>query len=159
MRIYRTAATLLLLLLVAVMPVFASLGESAAEIEKRYGPARGKTEVSSEGVITRYYISNDVGISVKFMDGKSQSEIYEKADRSDFSPREVAVLLDASRLGSDWLNIYESADSSRWELRSRAAAAFHFHNNHLLVISTKEFIRSGNKIRLLDENAPKPGKN
>jgi len=129
----------------------ASLGDSAADAESRYGAVRGTQENASAGVITRYYVWNGFGIAVKFMERKSQSESYLKQNKSDFSRDEIAALLKANNPGSEWLGIYKDSDIERWELKTRAAAAFYYVKRRLLIISTKEFIRSGNQIKLMDE--------
>lgn len=129
----------------------ANLGESTKDVESRYGRLRGSQEDAAAPVFTRYYAWNGLGISVKFMERKSQSESYLKQDKSGFSREEIAALLKANNLGSDWLRIYKDSDVERWELKTRTAAAFYYMKRHLLIISTKEFIRSGNKIKLIDQ--------
>jgi len=127
-----------------------NLGETVDEIEARYGAAQ-ETKTNAESDVTNnYYIHDGFGISVKFLDGKSQSESYLKAQKIEITDAEITALLKANAMGSDWLSVYKTSAAERWELKSRDATAVYSRDEHTLIISTKEFIHSGNKIRTVD---------
>jgi len=132
---------------------YSCLGESSAQIEARYGAAIGTRKDDPSRVVTRYYLHDGLGISVKFLEGKSQCETYLKADNAAMSGQEITAILKANALGSDWLSVYQSADTGRWELKSRVATAVYSRSRHSMEVETKEFVRSGTRITTLDPSA------
>lgn len=142
---------ILVLSLVCAAAARAGLGETPANIEAHYGfPQLSKTDPDT-GVLIKFYIHDGFGIVVKYLDGRSQSESYIKKDKGEFSNGEIATLLKANSMGSDWMNIYKGSDIMRWELASKGAAAFYYTKAHAFIFSTKRFIQSGSRIKLNDE--------
>ena len=76
--------------------VFARIGETEAQIEKRYG----KPTPSSSS--TKGYFYKDLFIIVSFDDGVSGIETYEKRDGASMSAGEIRQLLDANGDGTKW---------------------------------------------------------
>jgi hypothetical protein len=141
----------------AVLTLFAGcalahgdLGDTLPQIEARYGPAQETKQDVTTGALVKYYVHDGFGIAVKFLESKSQSESYIKGRKADFTDPEIAALLKANALGSDWQSVYKTAGTDRWELMSRGATAVYFHANHTLVFSTIEFIRATTKVKLVD---------
>jgi hypothetical protein len=142
------AATLALI--AACAAARADLGDTLPQVEARYGAAQGTKKDAPSGVITKFYIHDGLGIAVKFLDATSQSEIYVKGDKTAFSGPELARLLKANAMGSDWSSIYKTAGVERWVLKSREATAVYSHTSHIFIFSTKAFIRASGRIRIID---------
>ena len=92
---------------------YGNLGETFSQIEARYGPAQETKSNAISGVTTGYYIHDGFGISVKFLEGKSQSENYIKEQKDEISDSEIAAFLKANAMGSDWQSIYKAAVAER----------------------------------------------
>ena len=75
---------------------FARIGETEAQIEKRYG----KPTPSSSP--TKAYFYKDLFIIVTFDNGVSGIETYEKHDGTSMSAGEIKHLLDANGDGTKW---------------------------------------------------------
>jgi hypothetical protein len=75
---------------------FARIGETEAQIEKRYG----KPTPSSSP--TKGYFYKDLFIIVAFDNGISGIETYEKLDGASISTGEIRHLLDANGDGTKW---------------------------------------------------------
>jgi hypothetical protein len=75
---------------------FARIGETEAQIEKRYG----KPTFNSSS--TRSYFYKTLSIIVAFDNGVSGIETYEKHDGASMSAREIRQLLDANGDGTKW---------------------------------------------------------
>jgi len=131
----------------------ANLGDTPAQIESRYGAAQAARNDAASGMVTKFYIRNGMGIAVKFLEFKSQSETYIKGRQAGFSDSEIAALLKENSMGSDWSSVYKTAALERWELKSRDATAVYSHTDHTLIFSTKEFIRSAGRIKLIDSGS------
>jgi hypothetical protein len=132
---------------------YGNLGETEPEIAGRYGAAQETKSNPESGVITNFYIHNGFGISVKFLGGKSQSETYLKDHKAGITDPEIADLLKSNAQGSDWLSVYNAADAERWELKTKEATAVYSRTQCTFNVSTKEFLRSGNKIKIIDPAA------
>jgi hypothetical protein len=76
--------------------VFARIGETEAQIEKRYGKP-----TSSFGS-TKAYLHRDFFIIVTFDNGVSGIETYEKRNRGAISALNIRKLLDANGGGNKW---------------------------------------------------------
>lgn len=139
--------------LLSITSVHAGLGDAPDRIDAAYGAAVDTRKDEASGVVTKYYLHAGFGISVRFLNGKSQCETYLKADKSAMSAEEIAALLKANAFGSDWLTVYKNADIERWELKSRAATAVHSLGRNTMMVETKDFIRSGIKVRVVDPAA------
>ena len=117
---------------------------------RRSGTAQQTEREETTGALVRYYVHAGYGIAVKFLAEKSQSEIYIKEGKADISDAEIAALLKANAMGSDWQGVYDTVGTERWELNSREATAVYSHSGHTFTVSTKVFIRSTMRIRLID---------
>src|SRR5580704_13601144 len=80
----------------------ANLGDTPPRVEARYGAAQETKKDDATRVITKFYVHDGQGIVVKFLDSKSQSETYIKGHKAEFSDLEIAALLKANAMGSDW---------------------------------------------------------
>lgn len=130
----------------------ADLGDTPAQAEARYGPAQETKTAAASGVVIKLYVRAGIGIAVKYLDGKIGSETFIKGRKAAFTDPEIALLLKENAMGSDWHSVYKTPGAERWELNSRTATAIYSHSNHTLTFSTKEFIRSENRIKLIDSD-------
>ncbi len=126
------------------------LGDTMSQAEARYGAAQGTKKEQTSGAITKFYFHGAYGIAVKFIDSKSQSETFIKGKRAAFSDAEIVELLKANAMGSEWRSVYKTAGSQRWELKSREATAVYSVGDRALVFTTKDYIRSQTKLKLVD---------
>jgi hypothetical protein len=140
----------LLVLIATWAAAHADLGDTPSQAEARYGAAQETKRDDATGVITKFYIHDGLGIAVKFLNAKSQSESYIKGRKAEFTDAEIDALLKSNAMGSDWRSVYKTAGMERWELKSREATAVYSHTDHTLVFSTKEFLSQGTKIRVID---------
>ena len=85
---------------------FARIGETEAQIEKRYG----KPTPSSSS--TRGYFYKALFIIVTFDNGVSGIETYEKRDGTSMSAGEIRQLLDANGDGTKWQEPIRKASRS-----------------------------------------------
>ena len=130
----------------------ADLGDTPAQAESRYGAAQGARKEDTSGVTTKYYASGGFGVVVRFLGGKSESESYIKEHKAEFTADEIAVLLKANTLGSEWQSVYKTATAERWQLKSRQATALYSRTDHTFTFSTKEYNRASNRIKLIDSD-------
>lgn len=141
-----------LALIAALSVARADLGDTPAQAEAKYGPAQETKTAPASGIIIKLYVRGGIGIAVKFLEGKIGSETFIKGRKGVFTDPEIAVLLKENAMGSDWQSVYKTVGAERWELKSRAATAIYSHTDHTLTFSTMEFIRSENRIKLIDSD-------
>jgi hypothetical protein len=98
----RTAALVTLLALLAAGRVDARLGESQAEIEKRYGPPFRKLKFQKPIEKRFSYRFSGYAIEVSFIEDRSVLELIERDDRGFFADDEVAAFLRANEVGLSW---------------------------------------------------------
>ncbi len=79
----------------------ARIGETEAQIEKRYGKAVFTFSHGSE-LPRKGYIASGFRITVTYIDGVSQAEDYHKPDEAKLSQTEIDTLLAANASGSTW---------------------------------------------------------
>jgi hypothetical protein len=97
MRAILLAASLIL----SVHQAHARLGETAAELEARYGHSIGQR--LERGEESRVYKYEDFSIKVTFLNGKSAQEIYIHQDRkTPLSEKEIQSFLDLNSMGKRW---------------------------------------------------------
>jgi hypothetical protein len=78
------------------------LGETATELETRYGPG-SRTVEAQPGEAALEYKYKDFLIMVTFIDGKSAQEIYVHQDlKTSLSETEIQLFLDLNALGKHW---------------------------------------------------------
>ena len=75
-------------------------GETAPEIETRYG--KPKLEKQSHGNISREYSYRGYRVSVLFQNGVCRTETYQKSPPTAFLDAEVSALLRANAGGGKW---------------------------------------------------------
>lgn len=113
----------LLSLLLGAPLAHSRLGETAAEIEQRYGKAIHLEKVDERFSMGRFK-SMDFNVTVSFLDGKSQSEIFEKENRSTFSDDEINAVLAANTFGFQWTKLGDNAFDRSWKLGDAAIAHY-----------------------------------
>lgn len=120
----RTAIPCLCLLALALGRADARLGETQAEIEKRYGPAIQK--VKFQKPIERRFKYHFAGylIEVSFIQDRSVMEAIERADRGFLGEDEVAAFLRANEAGSSWRR-EENSNTERGYRRADGKAIAH----------------------------------
>lgn len=140
----------IIMLLLFGSPVFARLGETPAEIEKRYGkPQYQKIEESCRFV---GYTLNDFMIIVTFILDKAEGETIVKADKSALSDTEIASILKANEDDNKW--IYDEVHSNllvkEWFgfMHGGAVATYKLIGEHIFDIKS-EFCT--NCIRAMEE--------
>jgi hypothetical protein len=97
---------------------FARIGETEAQIEKRYG----KPTPSSSP--TKGYFYRDLFIIVTFDNGVSGIETYEKHDGTSMSAGEIKQLLEANGDGTKW----QEPVRNRLEIRYKQKTCFAEYN-------------------------------
>ena len=94
----------LLLVLLGGVTAHANLGETEAQIEARYGPAKGSRP--GVGCYSKNYLYRSMFVTVIFIDGRGEFEWFHAKGR--FSAADVKRLLAANaRDGSQWYRPYE----------------------------------------------------
>ena len=116
-----------LLGLFAVSSTFAAVGETKAEVEKRYGQPVINIPLAApfKGVTVMNYEFKGLYVAVAFLDGKVVQEHYMKRDEAAaFSKEEVTELLSAHGQGKNWLAKSESdAVRQMWLLEDKSLMA------------------------------------
>src|ERR1700747_2481953 len=82
-----------------VSPAFARIGETEQQIEARYGKSTLTVSTGNEP-LQKVYQSSGLNITVTYLGGVSQREIFTKQDGSELSKIEIAILLEANTAGS-----------------------------------------------------------
>lgn len=106
-------------LLLATSNVFARIGETEEQIEKRYGkPVRTLSQPNEP--LERLYVFAGMNVIVTFINNVSQREFYSKKDKSTLSDTEIEVLLAANSAGSEWIEdpVARMAGGKGWKLNS-----------------------------------------
>ena len=107
--------TIILFGLVSVAPAHARIGETEAQIQKRYGkPLKVIGDSPAQRAIT--YRVHTYYVLVVFLDGKSECETYAKQDGGPFSSDEVRILLQNNSDGKGWTDMTkkETKDIQEW---------------------------------------------
>ena len=90
-------------LLILVSHAFARIGETEQQMEKRYGKCTLTISTGNEP-LQKVYQSSGFNITVTYIDGVSQREIFTKQDgSSELTKNEIAILLEANTAGSKWI--------------------------------------------------------
>ena len=118
-------------------PVFARIGETVEQLNKRYGKP---SETVREALETRRYLFHGFTIVVGLENGVSQCEVYRKEDDSRMTESEILGLLQANSGPSEW--IYEAKESARNYIYvskdKKTRIAIYNLPTHRLMITSKE---------------------
>jgi hypothetical protein len=131
--------SILLILSAFAFSASARIGETEAQIEKRYGKP-DDTIKSLWGKRCRYMFRGYF-VFVDFERGASQSETYAKKDASVIMPTEVVALLNANSEGAAWTNpdLVDGQYISHTKKAPRRVAIYNPISRDLMITS-KEFL-------------------
>jgi hypothetical protein len=136
-----------------VAPAFARIGETEQQIEKRYGKSTLTVSTGNEP-LQKVYQSSGLNITVTYLDGVSQREIFTKQDGSELSKNEIAILLEANTAGSKWIEdptATSLAGMLGWKLESGGRTAAFSRDKTRLVITTDLVQKVFNQRKAEDE--------
>ena len=136
-----------------VAPAFARIGETEQQIEKRYGKSTLTVSTGNEP-LQKVYQSSGLNITVTYLDGVSQREIFTKQDGSELSKNEIAILLEANTAGSKWIEdptATSLAGMQGWKLESGGRTAAFSRDKTRLVITTDLVQKVFNQRKAEDE--------
>lgn len=108
----RLPVLIVLLLALAAGRADARIGETQAEIDKRYGPPFKKLKFQKPIEKKFNYHFAGFVIEVSFIQDRSIMELFERDDRGFISEEEIAVLLKANESASTWRR-EESSNTER----------------------------------------------
>lgn len=95
-------------LLLLTATAHARLGETKEQIQVRYGKPIQQTDADAD------YAKNIWRVTVIFIDGKSVSEKFTKAEGADLSHNEVDILLQRNS-NNDWVQLSGDKGRRRWQ--------------------------------------------
>ena len=136
-----------------VAPAFARIGETEQQIEKRYGKSTLTVSTGNEP-LQKVYQSSGLNITVTYLDGVSQREIFTKQDGSELSKNEIAILLEANTAGSKWIEdptATSLAGMQGWKLELGGRTAAFSRDKTRLVITTDLVQKVFNQRKAEDE--------
>jgi hypothetical protein len=131
------------------VPSFARIGETEAQIEKRYG-APQDTIKNSYGKRCRYRFGGFY-VFVDFEHGISQMEVYQKKDWSVITPTETVSLLSANSGGAKWTNpeLVDGDYIAHTTSRPRRVAVYHPGSRDLMSTSKDYIDRAADSINAI----------
>jgi hypothetical protein len=145
-------ALLLLVGLALSKPAFARIGETTAQLDKRYGSPVAKNHGNEE---IRRYSFRGFTITVGLDQGISQCEIYLKSDRSRMTEGEIHDLLQANAGKSPWLE--DAEENSRnylyWSKDKKSRVGVYSLVGHNLMVTSKPYLPRFTS--LMNTNGPK----
>jgi hypothetical protein len=136
-----------------VAPAFARIGETEQQIENRYGKSTLTVSTGNEP-LQKVYQSSGLNITVTYLDGVSQREIFTKQDGSELSKNEIAILLEANTAGSKWIEdptATSLAGMQGWKLELGGRTAAFSRDKTRLVITTDLVQKVFNQRKAEDE--------
>ena len=124
--------------ILAPQAAFGRLGETAKQIEERYGASTPavRTNPDIPCDFARQYSFRGYRITVNFKDGISQSESYGK--RGLFSAEEINTILEANAGGSTWRAV-RMLPEPFMETTDGKAVGIHSIGNGLLIVTMRPF--------------------
>jgi hypothetical protein len=132
--------SLLLIALMLSTSAFGRIGETTAEIEKRYG--RPLETIRDKGENRRYSFRT-FNVVVGFDRGISQCEVYQKKDNTRMTEPEIRGLLQANAGKSEWN--YEPDEALDrfvyWSRDRKTRVAIYTLATHGLMVTSKAFLR------------------
>jgi hypothetical protein len=102
-------------LVILAAPAFARIGETEAQIEKRYGKA------ASGSRTTKAYFHKDLFVIVTFDNGVSGIETYQKRDRGTLTAGEISSLLEMNGGGMNWRQEKRNEFDFHYQVQGRLA--------------------------------------
>jgi hypothetical protein len=131
-----------LLLLIALMcnaSAFARLGETTAQIDKRYGQPLETIRNNGE---SRRYSFREFTVLVGFERGISECEVYQKKDSSRMTQAEIQGLLQVNAGSSEWSDDPEENIDNYvyWSRDKRTRVAIYTLATHGLMVTSKAFL-------------------
>src|ERR1700730_3434956 len=120
-------------------PAFARIGETTAELAKRYGKP---LETTRDKVESRRYVFRGYTVLVGLEKGISQCELYRKEDNSRMTEPEIQGLLQANAAKSEWLpDPDENLDNFvYWSKDKKTRVAIYTLARHSLMVTSKAFL-------------------
>jgi hypothetical protein len=143
--------TLLLIALMFSTPVFARIGETTGELDKRYGKP---LETNRDKVETRRYSFRGYTVLVGLDQGISQFEMYRREDNFRMTEPEIQGLLQANVGKSEWLpDPDENLDNFvYWSKDKKTRLAIYTLATHRLMVTSKKLLpRFANLIKSIDQ--------
>lgn len=114
----------LTVILIWANQVYAILGETEQQIEKRYGRAVQTELPDVDSLTAKKYSKNGLDIIVNYLHGNSCCELFFHSSLIQFSEQEIMTLLDISTFGSKWVAKEDGDDThSLWLLENGEAKA------------------------------------
>jgi hypothetical protein len=111
----------------------------------RYGKSVGDISTLAFGKV-RGFRSADYVVAVKFVDGRSQMEMFSKTDESDMSAREIDNLLKANGAGMWKAELVTGKPGwRRWHREDGELVALYDAGRHFLYINSKQFYENQGK--------------
>ncbi len=132
----------------------ARIGETEAEITKRYGKSV-VTFSKGDAPLEKGYLSGGFRISVTYLDGVSQAEFFSKPDSSKLSEEEIDVLLSVNAIdGKEWKEERAPVAMLRtWKLEESDRIANYTVRENMLMIQTRSWMDLEQARRASDEKA------
>lgn len=100
---------------------FAALGNTEDEIAALFGKPVDQGFPNEKGISTNMYKKGDYIILVQFLRRLSLAESYTRADKADFSPKEIVALLAGNSNGIEW---DKDPDKMEWTREDNKAHAW-----------------------------------
>ncbi len=138
----RAAPITILLILLSVAPIYARIGETEAQIQKRYGKC---LKVIGDSSVQRamIYTANGYLILVVYLDGTSESEVFRKENGAPFSSDEVRLLLQNNSGGKTWTDMTKKGvtDIQEWWRDDTKLTAVHELLANRILFRSEKFMQ------------------
>jgi hypothetical protein len=102
----------MLLFFLVPAAAFADLGQNELKTAETYGVAISERKIS-DALVERRYFLNGVSITVTFLNGTSQCEVFRKADGSPMSDDQINRILEANGNRLTWTEKTSTAQKTR----------------------------------------------
>ena len=156
---------LLLVVLLAVNPLQARLGETEAEVVARYGKAISVAKGHDARESRQLFTHDGYKITVKFLDGKSGYEEYTREDlrNIEFSADEIKTLLTVNCMGLQWNRVPATERDPMWEKnweigtagKTVAVASIEYPYT-VLAVATAQFVHYNSEFEKPPNEHPEP---
>jgi hypothetical protein len=129
----------------------ASLGETEAQLVKRYGKVQGSFISDTGQFTTEEFEYGSYHVSVTLLQGASNREIFTRTDKKAISDMEMRSMLDANTLGSKWEQKDDNEHITVWVLASRQAFAAYYKETSSFIIKTSDMLAFEEALQRLQE--------